>query len=152
MKNWKDSWRALERAYAEGRVMSIGVSNFDVNLLNELLDFATIKPHVIQNFAEIGKLDDDVRIWCKEHDVLYQPYASIRNLDNLPNNVKQSLERIALKKNVSSHNIAIRFFLQSGTGVIPRSSNEKHLQDNLNVFNFELTPEEMTELGWNEEL
>jgi diketogulonate reductase-like aldo/keto reductase len=65
---WQQSWRALEKAYSEGKVQSIGVSNFDVVHLDELLTFANVKPHVVQNFAAIGleggadtQLDLDVR-------------------------------------------------------------------------------------------
>jgi methylglyoxal/glyoxal reductase len=149
---WRESWRALERAYAEGKVMSIGVSNFDVDLLNELLAMAVVKPHVIQNFAEPGRVDVDVRRWCREHEVLYQPYASIRNLNDLPDDIKSAVHRIAAARNVSAHSVVIRSFLQSGSGVIPRSSKEEHLKDNLNAFNYELTEVEMKELGWHDEL
>ena len=62
---WRESWKALEKAYAEGRVMCIGVSNFDVNLLEELLDIAAVKPHVVQNYAAPGSVDIDVRKWCR---------------------------------------------------------------------------------------
>ena len=145
---WRESWRALEKAYAEGRVMSIGISNFNINLLNELADFAVVKPHVVQNFAEPGNVDDDVRRWCADHGVIYQPYASIRNLRNLPVDLSNSLHRIAGEKSVSAHSVAIRFFIQSGSGVIPRSKNHSHLQENLEAFDYELTDSEMKELGW----
>ena len=52
----------------------------------------------------------------------------------------------------SSLSVAIRFFLQSGAGVIPRSSKEEHLKENLEAFSYALTPDEMKELGWHEEL
>lgn len=145
---WRESWRALEKAYAEGRVMSIGVSNFDINLLNELADFAIVKPHVVQNFAEPGNVDSDVRRWCDEHEVVYQPYASIRNLNNLPVELNSALHRIAGEKNVSAHSVAIRFFIQSGSGVIPRSKDINHLKENLEAFQYDLSDSEMEELGW----
>lgn len=145
---WRQSWRALERAYAEGRVMSIGVSNFDVKLLNELLDFATVRPHVVQNFAEPGSVDGDVRSWCNEHQVVYQPYASIRNLQTLRPELHAALHRIAAERSVSAHSVAIRFFTQSGSGVIPRSTNADHLKENLETFGYVLSDKEMSELGW----
>jgi diketogulonate reductase-like aldo/keto reductase len=128
--------------------MSIGVSNFDVKLLNELLDFATVRPHVVQNFAEPGSVDADVRTWCSEHQVLYQPYASIRNLQFLRPELHAALHRIAAERSVSAHSVAIRFFTQSGSGVIPRSTNKDHLKENLDSFDYELTASEMSELGW----
>lgn len=145
---WRESWKALEKAYAEGSVMSIGVSNFDVTLLNELLDFASIRPHVVQNFAEPGNVDGDVRAWCRDHGVLYQPYASIRNMDKLPAETLSALQRIASERAVSPHSVALRFFIQSGSGVIPRSKDAAHLKENLNAFSYELADSEMMELGW----
>lgn len=145
---WRESWRALEKMYAEGRIMSIGVSNFDVNLLNELLDFAAIRPHVVQNFAEPGSIDGDVRSWCIDHDVFYQPYASVRNLDNLPTDIRSAIDRIAKEKEVSAHSVVLRSFIQSGSGVIPRSKDINHLAENLAAFGYELSLDEMAELGW----
>ena len=147
---WRESWRALERAYAEGRVHSIGVSNFNVHLLDELYEMAVVKPHVVQNFAQPGEVDKDVRDWCALHEVLYQPYASIRNLDFLPEDVSNALRRMGADRNVSPHSVAIRFFLQSGAGVIPRSRQEGHLRENMEAFNYELSADEMRELGWHE--
>ena len=145
---WRESWRALEKAYAEGRVMSIGVSNFDVDLLEDLLDMAIVKPHVVQNYAEPGNVDLAVRNWCRVHEVIYQPYASIRNLHTLPAEISSSLHRIAAEKAVSIHSVAIRFFVQSGSAVIPRSKDENLLKENLEVFGYDLSVSEMTELGW----
>jgi diketogulonate reductase-like aldo/keto reductase len=145
---WRQSWRTLEKAYAEGRVMSIGVSNFDLALLEELLEFASVKPHVVQNFAEPGSVDNAVRRWCRDHEVIYQPYAAIRNLNQLPREINTAIHRIAAEKAVSTHSVAIRFFIQSGSGVIPRSKDENHLKENLEAFGYELSEVEMTELGW----
>lgn len=60
---WKESWKALEKAYAEGQVMSIGVSNFDARLLKELEEEAVVMPHLVQNWAEPGSMDLHVRAW-----------------------------------------------------------------------------------------
>ncbi len=146
---WRDSWLALEKAYAEGLVMSIGVSNFDADLLDELIRFATVRPHVIQNHAEPGQLDDEVRLWCRDHYTIYQPYASVRNLHLLPVNVQNNLLKISQERKLSVHNIALRFFVQTGySSVIPRSSKLDHLKENLQIFNYDLDDEDMKALGW----
>jgi diketogulonate reductase-like aldo/keto reductase len=88
------------------------VSNFDVNLLDELLEFAVVKPHAVQNFATPGSIDTEVRLWCKKHQVVYQPYASIRNLDSLPEDLTIALNKIAVNRGVSIHSVATRFFIQ----------------------------------------
>lgn len=97
---WLQSWRALEKAYAEGRVQSIGVSNFDADLLAELKSAATTWPHLVQNHGEPGQLDIEVRKWCRESDVIYQPYASLRNIAS--SRLIKILEELAISKNVHS--------------------------------------------------
>lgn len=59
---------------------SIGVSNFDIDLLESLASLADILPHVVQNHGEPGVLDVEVRRWAFENGVVYQPYATLRNL------------------------------------------------------------------------
>ena len=101
---WEGSWHALEKAYAEGRVGAIGVSNFNITLLEKFaplhfevkeservpqtinydyLSHVKVLPHVIQNWAEPGNIDIDVLNWCKEKNAIYQTYATLRNLKQL---------------------------------------------------------------------
>lgn len=79
---WEGSWEALEKAYAEGRVMAIGASNFNINLLDSF-DAFTVRPHVVQNWAEPGSMDLEVLYWTRNNAAVYQPYASLRNLHQL---------------------------------------------------------------------
>mmetsp|Transcript_13460 Transcript_13460/g.13522 ORF Transcript_13460/g.13522 Transcript_13460/m.13522 type:complete len:580 (+) Transcript_13460:71-1810(+) len=147
--NWIESWHALEKAYAEGRVNSIGVSNFNIELLQHMEDIATVLPHAVQNFAQIGEMDLDVRMWCAEHNVIYQPYASQRHMENIPAHMKPIVKKIAADHNVSIQVLSLRYFIQTGATVIPRSSNEQHLKENLEIFDWELSEEEMKALGWD---
>ena len=148
--NWKESWYALEKAYAEGRVNSIGVSNFNRELLDEMSELSSVRPHLVQNHGEPGITDLTVREWCFEHNVVYQPYASLRNLKD--SSVLSALKKIASERAVTEQFVAIKFFVQTGASVIPRTKNPTHLQANLDVFSndFKLTPAEMASLGWNE--
>lgn len=145
---WTESWRALERAYAEGRLNAIGVSNFGVDLLDKFTDSSSIAPHAVQNFAQIGELDDSVRDWCSKHSAIYQPYASQRDMSHIRHDLSVSLNDVATNHNVSTHAASLRFFLQTGAAVIPRSENPAHLLENLNVFSWELTSAELKSLGW----
>ena len=148
---WQETWRSLEKAYAEGRVNSIGVSNFNAVLLDEVNAMAVVRPHVVQNWAEVGKLDDDVRRWCSDNGAIYQPYASNRNLAFLTPEVSSVLNRVASEHGRTPHSVSLRFFLQTGAAVIPRSSKEDHIKENIDLFGYELTPEQMVELGWGED-
>lgn len=145
---WQESWAALEKAYAEGKVVSIGVSNFNIDQLNELKSFANTLPHVIQNWSEPGSMDVDVRRWCTANSVIYQPYASIRNLSSLPDATKATLRRIAAEKGTSEHVIALSFFIQTGASIIPRATSVDHLHANIKASEYTLTQEELAELGW----
>jgi diketogulonate reductase-like aldo/keto reductase len=142
----------MEKFYAEGRIMSIGVSNFNVDLLKELLSIAVVKPHLIQNWSEPGNHDDVVRDFASEHDIIYQPYASLRNLNAIPPKVTEKLQAIADERKLSLHQVALRFFVQTGCAVIPRSSQSEHLKENLEVFKWSLTREEMNSLGWTKDI
>lgn len=148
---WQESWHALEKAYAEGRLNSIGVSNFDTALLEELGEMSTVRPHLVQNHAAPGNVDREVRRWCEENFVMYQPYASLRNMASTAAPVKSSLRKIASEKGVSEHAIALKFFIQTEAIVIPRSKNTVNLKNNLDVMslNFDLTLGELSSLGWS---
>jgi diketogulonate reductase-like aldo/keto reductase len=145
---WQESWHALEKAYAEGRVNSIGVSNFNYELLEEIGELATVRPHLVQNHAEPGQLDNAVRSWCNVHNVAYQPYASLRNL--AMSTVSAQLKKLAEQHSVSEQTITLKFMIQTNAIVIPRAKNIAHLQENLDVFNkdFVLNPADMQSLGW----
>jgi len=146
---WGQSWRALERAYAEGSVMSIGVSNFDKNLLEVLQEIAVVTPHIVQNHETIGALDMGARIWCGQNDAVFVPYATARNLDFIPSHLKDNLASIAQAREISEHAVVHRFFTLIGSAVIPRSTNAEHLEENLITCRYELIDDEMAMLGWN---
>lgn len=147
--SWQQSWMALERAYAEGRVASMGVSNFDSELLDMLVAHGFNRPHAVQNFADLEDLDLEVRLWCSTNDVVFVPYASRRHADHLSGKVATALSTIAEKYGVSRHLIISKFFLQIGTVVIPRTSNVDHLLENIErVHEFMLTNQDLEALGW----
>jgi diketogulonate reductase-like aldo/keto reductase len=149
LATWRESWRALEKAYAEGYLQSIGVSNFDLNLLKELEEqIGVILPHIVQNWSDFSNLDLPVRQWCNEREVTYQPYASNRNLDRLPADIKEKVLLIANDRQVTPQFLSNQFFLQTGAVIIPRSTDLDHLKDNLKVADWSLEPDEFEMLGW----
>jgi len=145
---WQQSWRAMERAYGEGRVMAIGVSNFNIELLREASVIGTVRPHAVQNFAEPGSLDLEVRQWCDDYGAAYMPYASQRNFHLLSTEMRTTIERVAKGRGVSPYAVISNFFLQSGATIIPRSSNPSHLQELMGITKWYLTLKEMQDLGW----
>jgi len=89
-----------------------------------------------------------VRQWCKKHHVIYQPYAGMRNYKTLSDEKKEIIKRIGDKYGRSEYATILRFFVQTGASMIPRSSNNEHLAENMKVFQWSLTHEEMREMGW----
>lgn len=133
-----------------GRVASIGVSNFDTQQLGEFWGFGSVRPHLVQNHGEPGKLDIRVREWCSEHSAIYMPYAHQRNMKFLPSSMRGSIQQVGHKYNVSAHVVTSRFFYQTGAAIVPRSSQSAHLKENLrDVSTFTLTEEEMASMGWD---
>lgn len=74
---WQDSWKAIESLIEEGRVLAGGVSNFDLHELAALWEGATIKPSVVQRFADPLHTDEAVRRWCALVGLQYQAYSSL---------------------------------------------------------------------------
>jgi diketogulonate reductase-like aldo/keto reductase len=143
---WEDSWLALEKAYAEGKLMAIGVSNFDIKNLHRMSAIASTLPHVVHNFAEPGDVDEEVQNWCKETNTFYQAYGSLRNLQSLSDRSKRIISDIASAHNVSPYAVVLRYFIQTGNGVVPHTDNVNHQFENMRVFDFVLTPRQMTHL------
>jgi len=148
---WQDSWLALERALAEGRVNAIGVSNFDVSLLENLKADFPVNAFVVQNFAEPGRPEADVVRWCSMNGAVFMPYATIRNLKRLSPEVQQAVQNAAQKNGKTAHEVVNRFFVQLGATIIPRSTSKEHLAANVNAFSWSLDEADMTSLGWNPE-
>jgi diketogulonate reductase-like aldo/keto reductase len=131
---WFESWRALERVYAEGFVLAIGVSNFDVDLLKSAIsDSISVVPMLIQNQFSVDHLDLDVVNICKRYGVFYQAYSVFRN--DLPISMKSTLETYIRKshnwKNVQDlRGFIIQLMLKNGIGFLTRSKNATHLKEN----------------------
>lgn len=149
LATWRESWRALEKAYAEGYLQSIGVSNFDLQLLNELEEeIGVILPHIVQNWSDFNHLDLSVRQWCHAREVTYQPYASNRNLQSLPNPIKDTVQLIANDRQVTPQFLSNQFFLQTGAVIIPRSMQNEHLLENVKIAEWTFETDELEMLGW----
>lgn len=145
---WRESWNALERAYSEGLINSIGVSNFDSQLLDEFQQFGTVLPHAVQNSAQPGHVDMPVREWCSLHGAVFMPYSTQVKLKTQSSEMMSVVKNIALNHAVSPYAVVSRFFHQSGAAIIPRSSKDSHLQENLNIYKFQLSSSEMASMGW----
>ncbi len=139
-------YRKLEKAYKEGKIKSIGISNFQGAALKKLLEECEIKPHVIQMEAHPYYRDEEtiaalapcgccVMAWYPlghgDHALLEEPVV----------------KELAEKYGKSTAQVILRWHTQVGNIVIPGSTNPEHIKANLNIFDFELTEEEMKQMA-----
>lgn len=92
-------------------------------------------------------MDIPIRLYCETHNIVFQPYASMRNLAAVGGATKRALTDAASAHQVTPYAVALRFLLQTGAQMIPRSSRLSHLKENIQVFDFALTEEEMRKIG-----
>ena len=132
-------WKALEEAYEEGKVRAIGVSNFLVDDLENIINNCKIKPIVNQVLCHIGSTPIDVIKFCQENDVVVESYSPIAHGRALEN---KEIVEMAKKYNVSVAQLCIKYTLQLDTVSLPKASSKEHIEDNLKL-NFEISEEDM---------
>jgi diketogulonate reductase-like aldo/keto reductase len=146
---YKDTWRAFEKLYRDGRVRAIGVSNFLVHHLEDLLGTAEIKPMVNQVEYHPHLTQKDLHAFCKKEGIQLEAWSPLKQgqLLNDP-----TLTEIAQKHNKSVAQIILRWDLQNEVVTIPKSIKEHRIIENSNVFDFELTKEDMDRIdGLNQD-
>lgn len=135
-------WRAFEEAYKEGKLKAIGVSNFLVDDLENIINHCEIKPMANQILCHIGETPMDVIKFCQENDIIVESYSPIAHGKALDNKQIQSM---ADKYNVSIPQLCIKYTLQLDTISIPKASSKAHIEDNAKL-DFEISKEDMIEL------
>ncbi|MEO2075092.1 MAG: aldo/keto reductase [Bacillus sp. (in: firmicutes)] len=137
---YKEAWRALETLYKEGRVKAIGVSNFHVHHLEDVMKDAEIKPMVNQVEYHPRLAQKELRAFCQEQGIQLEAWSPLMQGQLLDNEV---LQTIAEKHNQSVAQVILRWDLQNGVVTIPKSIKEHRIIENSQVFDFELTVEDM---------
>lgn len=136
-------WRVLEEAYEAGKVKAIGVSNFEIDDLDHLFKVAKIKPMLNQIKYHIGNRDEKLVQYCQEHDLVVEAYSPIGTGKLLKH---PEIQKIADKYNKSTAQIAIRYAYQKGLVVLPKSTHEKYIEENIQI-DFELSIEDLDYLN-----
>ncbi|OMG01103.1 glyoxal reductase [Paenibacillus sp. FSL R7-0337] len=140
---YKDTWRALEKLYADGKVRAIGVSNFQIDHLEDLLADAAVKPMV--NQVELHPLlnQQELREYCKAQGIQIEAWAPLAQGHLLDNEV---LADIAAHHNKTLPQVILRWDLQNGIVTIPKSIREERIIANADIFDFELSDEEISRI------
>ena len=144
----KEVWRALENAYKDGKVKAIGVSNFLVDDFENILDGCEVKPMVNQILTHITNTPLELINFCREHDVLCEAYSPIAHGEALKNRLILS---VAEKYSVTPAQLCVRYALQLGMVVLPKTSNPEHMKNNADI-EFEISAEDMNILELAEKI
>lgn len=155
---WKqtciDTWKAMEELYEAGRVRAIGLSNFLPHHMDVILDNCNIKPMVNQLEVHPGYTQEAAIRYCQERDILVQAWSPLGRQRVLE---EPLLIELAAKYDVTPAQICLRFLLQRDINPIPKASSLERMRNNMDIFDFSITTEDMHRLntlpqtGWSGE-
>ncbi|MFD2117338.1 aldo/keto reductase [Paenibacillus yanchengensis] len=140
---YKDTWRALEQIYKDGKVRAIGVSNFHIHHLEDIFATCEIKPMVNQVEYHPLLTQEPLLAFCNQHQIKLTAWSPLMqgNLD-IP-----LLQEIAAKYNKSAAQIVLRWDIQTGVITIPKTVTPARMIENGDVWDFELTTDEIAQIS-----
>lgn len=137
---YKEAWRALETLYKEGKVRAIGVSNFQVHHLQDLLKDAEIKPMINQVEYHPRLTQMEVKTFCHSNNIQLEAWSPLMQGQLLDH---PTLTDLSKKYNKTVPQIILRWDLQNGVVTIPKSTKEQRIVENATIFDFELLSKDM---------
>lgn len=143
-----EAYKIMEKYVSEGKIHSIGLSNWYVEELEEFLPQVSITPALVQNEIHPYYQENDVIPYIQSLGIVVQgwyPFGGRGHTSELLND--ETIVQIAENHNVSSAQVILRWNLQKGVVVIPGSSNPDHIKENTQIYDFELTSEEMEKIN-----
>ena len=135
----REAWRALEEAYKAGKLRVIGVSNFEKEDLDNILESYTVKPMVNQILAHISNTPQELIQYTQDKGILVEAYSPVAHGELMKN---QEVRQIAEKYGVTVPQLGIRYVLQLGLLALPKTANPAHMKTNANV-DFVISDEDM---------
>lgn len=144
--NYIAGYKLMEKYYKEGKVKAIGLSNFNKEQIQEILDICEVEPAILQTEVHPYNQEKELKDFLNKYDIAIQAWYPLGHGD------KALLEepifsKLAEKYRKSAAQIILRWHIQNGTIVIPGSKNPDHIRDNFFLFDFSLTDEEMSEIN-----
>ena len=142
--DYVETWRAMERMYQDGKARAVGVSNFKQHHLNRLMDATTTVPAVNQIEVHPYLTQDDLRAFDREHGIATEAWSPIAQGKVLHDPV---IERIARRLDRSAAQVVLRWHVQRGDIVFPKSVTPDRVRQNFALFDFELTDADMSDVS-----
>lgn len=143
----RTGYRHLEEAYKAGKVRAIGISNFPIEGLRRLLGESEIKPSLIQVECHPYFPQTELKALLKEHNIALQAWYPLGGRGNASIMSEPVIEEIAKTHGKSPAQVILRWHVQLGHSIVPGSKTPSHIAENLDLFNFELTNEEMAQIN-----
>lgn len=140
----KETWRALEKLYEDGKVRAIGVSNFKEHHLIDLMETAKIKPMVNQVEFHPQLSQPQLLKFCKENNIQVVAWGPLMQGQLAK---FELLKELSKKYNKTEAQIVLRWDIQQGVVTIPKSINPERIKSNIDIFDFELTEEDMRKIS-----
>lgn len=143
--DYMGAWRDMEKAVAQGKVKTIGLSNFESERLEEVCEAATIKPAVLQVECHPYFQQNELKKRLAPYGTVIEAWYPIGHGDaDLIN--EPVFAKLAEKYGKTNVQIILRWHIQEGTIIFPKSTNPQHIKDNFDIFDFEFTEEEMEQI------
>lgn len=139
-----ESWKILQDLYKNKKVKAIGVSNCMIHHLESIRKIGGVQPMVLQNEFHPRLIQQDILDYCKDNKIQYQGWSPLMRGKILENEI---LQDIAIKKNKSSAQVVLRWALQKGVSVIPKSIHQERIKENAMLFDFELSENDMKRIN-----
>lgn len=143
--NYVAGYRLMEKAYKEGKVRAIGLSNFTPEQVQEILDICEVKPAVLQTEVHPYSQEKELKAFLDKEGIVIQTWYPLGHGDKAL--IQEPLfTEFGKKYGKSNAQIILRWHIQAGNIVIPGSKNPAHIKDNFNLFDFALTDDEMAKI------
>ena len=144
--NYIAGYKLMEKAYKEGKVKAIGLSNFSQSQIREILDICEVKPVVLQTEVHPYYQEKKLKDYLKKEGIVIQAWYPLGHGDKAL--LEEPLfQELGKKYEKSSAQIILRWHIQAGNIVIPGSKSPAHIQDNFDLFDFSLTAWEMAQIS-----
>ncbi len=144
--NYLAAWKTMEKAYKEGRVRALGLSNFPQEKIAEVIDHAEIKPQLVTVECHPYFAQSDLREYLSQYGIVIEAWYPLGHGDKGLQE-EPVFTKLAEKYGKTPAQVILRWHVRIGTSIIPGSKNPAHIADNADIFDFELTDEEMAEIA-----
>lgn len=147
-----ETWRAMEKLVDDGLVKHIGICNFGTSLLRDLLSYARVRPSVLQVESHPFLVQSKLLRFCQQEQIAFTAFSPLGaasyyslGMASLSESLLDNpvVQCIGLEKGKSAAQVLLRWGIQRGTSVIPKTLNPERMAENLNLFDFELSPSDM---------